>query len=104
MYTHILKYSPPFDLQQSKHHFLKEDPPQKGAGRRHFQEASNIIIRGPESVVRTHILSVAVCCSVLQRVAVCCSVLQCAAVCCSVLHRVLYFQETDNIMIRDPRV
>ena len=31
------------------------------------------------------LLSVAVCCSLLQSVAVCCSVLQCVAVCCSVL-------------------
>lgn len=36
---------------RTKHHFLKQDPPLKGFGRRHFQEASNILIRGPESVV-----------------------------------------------------
>lgn len=32
----------------TKHHFLREDPPARGNGRRHFQEASNIMIRGPE--------------------------------------------------------
>jgi hypothetical protein len=35
----------------TKHHFLREDPPAKGNGRRHFQEASNIMIRGPERCV-----------------------------------------------------
>jgi len=36
---------------KTKHHFLREDPPQQPAGRRHFEERSNIVIRGPESVV-----------------------------------------------------
>ena len=35
----------------NKHHFLREDPPVRGSGRRHYNEASNIVIRGPESVV-----------------------------------------------------
>jgi len=37
------------------------------------------------SKVRSGIVCVAVCCSVLQCVAVCCRVLQCVAVCCGVL-------------------
>jgi hypothetical protein len=38
----------------SQHHFLREDPPAKGNGRRHFQEASNIMIRGPERCAASH--------------------------------------------------
>jgi len=37
--------------EHSKHHFLREDPVPRGQGRMHFQNTSNIIIAGPESVI-----------------------------------------------------
>jgi len=42
-------------------------------------------------VLRTRLIALTVCCSVLQCVAVCCSVLQCVAVCCSVLQCVAVY-------------
>jgi len=45
--------------------------------------------------LRSHTLSLTLCCSVLQCVAVCCSVLQCVAVCCSVLTHSLSHTHTQ---------
>ncbi|EKX53818.1 hypothetical protein GUITHDRAFT_100787 [Guillardia theta CCMP2712] len=37
--------------ERTKHHFLKEEPTLKTEGRKHFVQACNVIIAGPESIV-----------------------------------------------------
>jgi len=37
--------------ERTKHHFLREEPATKSEGRKHFMQACNVIIAGPESIV-----------------------------------------------------